>query len=134
MRAAAIVGILGAVALAGCGGVRSKAEVDKRAKIYPPTDRVCLLAGAPPSDIRYETLGRVVATKRTYGSTDELLPAIAYEARRIGADAVMNLQASQRFKGPLPWRITSPTGVGMAIKITSGQTLDCTQANGRLMP
>ena len=88
------------------------------AQTHPPNNgEVCVLFGPPPTEIQYEVLGRIVATKRTYGSTDELFDPIVREARMIGADAIINLQASQRFKGPLPWRVTSPTGDGQAIKL-----------------
>jgi hypothetical protein len=121
-----------AVLSAGCG-VRAKSMVDRRATIHAPNNgSICLLAGAPPSDVKYETVGRIVATKRSYGSSDELLPAMAYEARRLGADAIINLQAGQRFKGPLPWRITSPSGDGTAIKVIDTPKIDCAHAGGRL--
>lgn len=67
--------------LSGCG-IRAKSIVDRRATIYAPNNgSICLLAGSPPSDIKYEVVGRVVATKKSYGSSEELLPAMAYEAR-----------------------------------------------------
>ncbi len=118
--------------LSGCG-IRAKSIVDRRATIYAPNNgSICLLAGSPPSDIKYEVVGRVVATKKSYGSSEELLPAMAYEARKLGADAIINLQAGQRFKGPLPWRITSPTGDGTAIKILSDSPpINCSHAGGR---
>jgi hypothetical protein len=118
--------------LSGCG-VRAKSIVDRRGTIYPPNNGgICSLAGSPPSDIKYEVVGRVVATKKSYGSSDELLPAMAYEARKLGADAIINLQAGQRFKGPLPWRITSPTGDGTAIKVLGDSPpFNCSHAGGR---
>ena len=94
--------------IAGCGA-RAKSTAARDSKMYAPNNGpICLMAGAPPTDIKYAILGRITATKRTYGSSDELLPIMAVEARRIGADAIVNLQANQRFKGPLPWRVTSP--------------------------
>jgi hypothetical protein len=89
-----------------------------------------MLAGEPPSTVNYEVLGRIVATKRSYGGTDELLAPMGLEARRLGADAIINLQADQRFKGPLPWRVRSPTGDGQAIKVLVGGDLDCIAAGG----
>ena len=125
---------LAASAVAACG-TRAKMEPNTRAALYAPNNGpLCLLAGALPSDIRYEVLGRVKATKRTYGSTDQLFPLMAREARKLGADAIINLQAEQRFKGPLPWRVTSPTGDGSAVKIISDEPrFDCTAAGGRLI-
>ena len=113
---------------------KAKIELEDGAKKYPPNnENVCVLMGPPPASLDYEVLGRIVATKRTYGSVDELFEPMIREARMIGADAIVNLQASQRFKGPLPWRITSPTGDGQAIKVLpSAQALDCLRVGGRL--
>jgi len=115
--------------------VTAKSEVDQNATQYPPnTGNICLLAGSPPSDVKYEVLGRIVATKSTYGSSDELLPPMAFEARLLGADAIINLQTDQRFKGPLPWRVTSPTGDGRAIKVLpESPKIDCLLAGGKLL-
>ena len=122
------------VLAAGCGGVTAKSTVDQNAKAYPPNiGNICMLAGSPPADVQYEVLGRVVATKRSYGSSAELFPSMALEAREIGADAIINVQASQRFKGPLPWRVTSPTGDGQAIRVLpESPKLDCLQAGGKV--
>jgi hypothetical protein len=54
------------------------------------------------------------------------------EAQKLGADALMSFEVGQRFKGPLPWRLTSPTGVGTAIKVLpDSPKLDCIQAGGK---
>jgi hypothetical protein len=122
------------VLLAGCG-VRAKSTLNEGAAFYVPHNGdVCLLAGAPPADVRYEVLGRVVATKRTYGSSNELFPVMANEARQLGGNAIINLQAGQKFKSPLPWRVTAPTGDGMAIKVVpDASALDCLAAGGNLV-
>lgn len=127
--------LLIALLVAGCGGVTAKSSVKRDATLYPPNNGdICLLAGAPASDVEYEVLGRVVATKRSYGSSDELFVPMALEARKLGADAIINLQASQRFKGPLPWRVTSPTGDGQAIKVLpESPPIECLLAGGRLL-
>ncbi len=128
--------LLSILLMAGCGGgVRVKSVMDQNAKNYPPNNdgNICLLAGTPPSDVKYEVLGRVVATKGGYGSTDELFPHMAYQARKMGADAVINLQSGQKFKGPLPWRVTSPSGDGTAIKLLpNSPTINCLQAVGKV--
>jgi hypothetical protein len=125
------VGISSSAALADA---RAKSELTDGASAYSPNNgNVCVLSGPPPMDLQYQVFARIVATKRTYGSVDELYSPMIREARIIGADAIINLQASQRFKGPLPWRITSPTGDGQAIKILPGSPeLDCVQAGGTL--
>src|SRR5688500_4995577 len=94
-----VVLLLMIVVLGGCG-VRAKTSPNLEARVYGVYNGpVCLLAGEPPSNARYEVLGKVVATKRTYGSPDELYGPMVREARRLGADALINLQAGQRFKG-----------------------------------
>lgn len=128
-----LVPVIVCIAMVGCG-TRAKVEADRTAPVHSAhNNKVCLLAGAPPSDVKVVALGRIKATKRTYGGTDELLPVMAREARKLGADAIINLQAEQRFKGPLPWRVTSPTGDGIAVKVLpDSPKLDCLGAGGRL--
>ena len=118
----------------GFAAAKAKSEMKEGVQTYSPNNgNVCLLSGAPPADLQYVVLARIVATKRTYGSIDELFPAMVREARMIGADAIINLQASQRFKGPLPWRITSPTGDGQAIKVLpDSPAIDCLKMGGRV--
>ena len=126
--------LLIALFVTGCGVV-AKSSANKSATLYAPNNgNICLLAGLPSPDVNYEVLGRVVATKRSYGGSDELFAPMAREARRLGADALINLQASQRFKGPLPWRITSPTGDGQAIKVLADSPkINCLQVGGKLI-
>jgi len=123
--------------LVGCGGggVVTKTERPKGgARAEPHTHQVCLFAGGLPEAFKYVELGRIKATKRTYGSVEELPAAMADAARRIGADAIINMQAEQKFKGPLPWRINSPTGDGQAIKLAEDSPkLECTDLGGRLL-
>lgn len=130
--------ILAAVAaLAGCanGAVKTKTELvgGKHAAVSSRTGPVCLLAGDLPEGVRATTIGRVKATKGTYGGIDNLMKPMADEARRVGADAITNLQADQRFKGPLPWRYNAPTGDGHAVKLDDGAAFDCAQAGGQLL-
>ena len=129
-----LIALLGALLLCGCGGTFAKLTVEPGATLYPPNNgNICMLVGSALPDVQYEVLGRIVATKRTYGSSDELFPPMAREARMLGADAIINIQASQRFKGPMPWRITSPTGDGQAIKVLPESVpIDCVQLGGKL--
>lgn len=122
--------ILAAFVIAGCGA-RASSQVVKGESARPHRADVCLLAGGLPGDYKYRVIGKINATKRSYGGTDELMPVIANEARKIGADAVIELQADQRFKGPLPWRVVSPTGTGSAIVIENKDGFDCAKAGGK---
>ena len=129
MRIALIILLL---SLAACGTKTKTTMAANAPPIQGRSGTVCLLAGSLPSEYKYAEIGRIVATKRTYGSTDEVTRAIATEAKRLGADAVINLQADQRFKGPLPWRVTSPTGDGTAVKLVpESPELKCESVGGR---
>lgn len=132
-RVLLLVAVFALVGLIGCG-VRVKTEPNRyNPYSIPHRNPVCLLSGGVYEKFEYIEIGRIVATKRTYGSVDELYPAMADEARRVGADAVVNLQADIRFKGPLPWRVTSPTGDGTAIKFKNEQLeFNCSQNGGRI--
>jgi uncharacterized protein YbjQ (UPF0145 family) len=120
--------------LAGCAtGVKTKTELAKGTTVQSRSGPVCLLAGDLPDGVRATTLGRIKATKGTYGSVDNLTVPMANEARRVGADAIIKMQADQRFKGPLPWRYNAPTGDGLAVKLDEGSPpLDCAAAGGRV--
>ena len=123
------------VTLAACGvHTKTVMEANDEARSYPAHNRrVCLLAGNLPEEMHAKQIGRITATKRSYGSEERLMVPIANAARAAGADAVTNLQADQRFKGPLPWRIAAPTGDGIAMKFgPDAPKLDCQVAGGIL--
>ena len=122
-----------AAALAGCAGVKTKTELVPGAQLGSRTGPVCLLAGSLPPEVAAERIGRIKATKGTYGERENLMLPIANEARRVGADAVVELQASERFKGPLPWRVAAPTGDGFAVKFADAAAFDCPGHGGRLL-
>lgn len=126
-----------AAALAGCAtGVKTKTELagGKGAAVTSRTGPVCMLAGGLPDDVQIISIGKVKATKGTYGSTDNLMRPMADEARRVGADAIINLQADQRFKGPLPWRYNAPTGAGTAVHfVDAAAPFDCAANGGQLL-
>ena len=112
-------------ALSGCAvTAKSRIEGPAQASASGP---VCLLAGAAPDHVTVTRVGRIVATKRSYGGSDQLMKPIADEARSIGANAVLYLQTDQKFKGPLPWRVVSPSGQGIAVRAVG---LDCAAAGG----
>ena len=117
----------------GCS-VHSKVTPSHGASFVPShNEPVCFLSGTLPSEFRYTVLGTVSATKRSYGSSSQLAKSVADEARGTGADAVINYIAGQRFKGPLPWRVTAPTAQGTLVKIEEGSpTLDCGSLGGEL--
>lgn len=123
------------MALAACGvHTKTVMESNDEARSYPGHNRrVCLLAGNLPEEMHAKQIGHVTASKRSYGSEERLMLPIANAARAAGADAVTNLQADQRFKGPLPWRVAAPTGDGILVKFGSDTPpLNCQAAGGML--
>jgi hypothetical protein len=125
-----------AAALCACAGVKTKTELvnGRHAPVVSRFGPVCLLAGDLPEPYHATPIGRIKATKGTYGNPDNLMKPMADEARRVGADVIVDLQANTRFKGPLPWRVAAPTGDGQAMKLVDdGQAFDCAQAGGQVM-
>lgn len=126
-----LIGLTPCLALAD-GGVVTKTELPRGAPVESShTHPVCILQGSLPAEYAFRELGRIKATKKTYGGVDELNRPIADEARRVGADVIINYVADQRFKGPLPWRLKAPTGMGVAVKLTGGPALDCAALRGQ---
>jgi hypothetical protein len=128
--------LVAAAAIAGCANtaVKTKTELARGAQVTSRTGPVCLLAGSLPEDVQATRIGRIKATKGTYGETANLMQPIADEARRVGADAVVELQASTRLKSPLPWRVAAPTGDGFAVKFADGApAFDCVAHGGQLL-
>jgi len=130
----ALIALAAAITLAGCG-TRTKTVMTPGTGAIPAratTGPVCLFAGGLPPEFKFVEIAKITSTKRSYGSTDEVTRAISAQATKLGADAVLNLQAGQRFKGPLPWRVTSPTGEGSAIRLLpDGPAFNCEALGGR---
>lgn len=117
--------------LCGCASrnvVVTKLEPSKEAPVLAAhAEKVCFFPDAPA--LPHQVLGRVVATKKTYGTLDELVLPVAREARSAGANAVFLWSATQKFKGPNPFRATAPTGTGQAVVITVA--FDCASLGGK---
>lgn len=131
-----LIALVAAAALASCSGVKTKTALTPGGSgaLSARTGPVCLMAGGLPDGVQFTEIGRIHATKGTYGERENLMLPMANEARRVGADAIINLQADERFKGPLPWRFTAPTGDGVAVKIIGPDAaLDCVGRGGRLL-
>lgn len=115
-----------------------------RAKIIPaanqsyvqasaPTKQVCFLRGGLPEGVKYEVIGKVIGYKKTYGNTEEVLNRMAEEAKKSGADAVIDLDAGQRFGGIMPWSTVRPKGNGIAVRYGQGQKpIDCERLEGKI--
>jgi len=105
--------------------------MENRSGLKSHSAPVCLLAGSLPEGIKYQEVGRINAVKRSYGSVDDVLLALADEGRRIGVEAIVGLQSGQR-RGAMPWRFSAPSGAGMLVKLDGSQPFDCEKLEGQL--
>ena len=97
--------------------------------VAPSIEEFCFVKGAPPSDFRYARIKEMKMGKGTYGSVRDILDEFAVDARKAGADAIINYSGSQRF-GFWPWRMVRPVVRGTAIKWTGDVKPDCQKAGG----
>lgn len=118
-------------ALSGCAARSSLKPVNPNAVLVGHSNPVCMLKGPLPSGVGYAEVGEIRSSKKSYGSVNELLPLMAADARAAGADAVVNLAANQRM-GFVPWGVTRPKGIGMAVKLVDRASFDCVANGGEL--
>jgi hypothetical protein len=131
-----------AVGLATAGFVRAAEPASAPAAASAPqaaasavaasVEDFCFIKGAPPSDFRYARIKEMKLAKGTYGSVREILDEFAENARKAGADAIINYSGSQRF-GFWPWRMVRPVVRGTAIKWAGDVKPDCTKAGGQTL-
>jgi hypothetical protein len=115
--------------LAGCAARSGGIVTDKTQQITPHAEPVCMLKSPLPSNIRYTIIGQIQGSKKFYGSTTELIPVMAQEARSMGADAVVNLKVAHRV-GLFAW--AQPVGSGTGVKLANKADLNCLALGGEL--
>jgi hypothetical protein len=125
------------VLVTGCSRkIITKVDMNKEIEDAFParTGNVCFLNTIiSPENQPYQIIGQMQSRKGAYGSSHQVFKAMADEARKIGADAVMNGEVGQKFRGLNPFRVVSPTGEGIAIRFTSRtQNFDCEKNGGVL--
>ena len=100
--------------------------------LSPDLGSFCIIAGTPPSDSPYSVLRRLKVGKGTYGGIRDILPKLASNAKRRGADALIDYDGAQRF-GFHPWRMVRPVVRGTAIRWTGSKPESCTAAGGHTL-
>lgn len=113
--------------IAGCAATSSNIVAEKSAASHD--QQVCLLKTALPASVKHRVVGAVESSKEWYGSQTELYPMMADEARRMGADVVVNMTTAHKM-GPLAW--ARPVGTGSAIKLDDRKDLNCATWGGEL--
>lgn len=119
--------LLLALLLVGCGSRVSMRVTDTSQPSY--TGKVCILTTPAPSGSQFKAVGYLDTYMHHYGSSDSLLDTMADEARKLGADAVVGVNAGQEY-GYFPWRVVRPRAQGHAIRLS--EPIDCAKAGGSL--
>lgn len=125
----AMTAVLIAAMLAGCAA-RSRTKTAKDVQPTPPyTGPVCFLPSPLPQDVKATPIGQLLASKRWYGSTTEVLQAAADEARRSGADVVAHVKTGHDINA---WSWARPVANGDSYRLDDGVTIDCVKLGGTL--
>lgn len=88
-----------------------------------------MLKSPLPSSISHQIVGDIDASKQFYGGSGALVPLMADEARKMGADVVVNLRTGQKM-GMFAW--ARPYGTGTGVKLTNKADLHCLSLGGEL--
>ena len=80
-----------------------------------------------PANIRHTVMGEVNASKEFYGSVNEIIPLLGDEARKIGADAVVNVATAQKMG---MWAWARPVASGTAVKVERPADFNCAKLGG----
>jgi len=100
-----------------------------RALLPPPPELAdfCFVPSTPAAGT-YTVIRRVKLGKGTYGLITDILPKFAENAKRLGADAIVEYDGAQRF-GLFPWRMVRPVVHGVAVKWIA-QPASCAAVGG----
>lgn len=107
--------LLVGLTLTGCGGQTLTAPPSATAPV-PATERILLIRSPLPASVTYTALGPLAVRKLSYGDSEWALQELATEARKAGANAVMDVTVSFA-PSLLGW--ATPHGKGTAIRITA---------------
>jgi len=114
--------------LVGCGTTSSsKPAPASSAATEAYTGPVCLMEAPLSPDVKHRVIGDVEASKQWYGHQSELVPHLADEARKLGANAVVKIKLSQQIG---LWAWARPVGSGEAIQIDDFKAFNCKDAGG----
>jgi uncharacterized protein YbjQ (UPF0145 family) len=116
------------VVLVGCSAhnpfiITNTTDVNQlsTSKYEPHNNRIYVTSANAPATAKYEVLGQVEVGKVWYGSSQDVLQSLADAARKLGADAVVEVQT---WLQPSGWSWAAPHGSGKAIKITEPASVD----------
>jgi|SRR5680860_307183 len=112
--------------LNGCSSVSSSSTPHVAAS-EQTSGPIFITQSALPSEIEYEIVGQVKANARKgYDNVESLYPLLAEEARKIGANAVINAYGG-RTVSAFSW--ASPYTGGTAVKVKNTDALKSLNGN-----
>jgi len=120
--------------LAGCSAhnpfiIKNTTDINQfGATQYPPhSDRVFVTSATLPATAKYEVLGSLEVGKVWYGSSKNVLTSLAEGARKLGADAVVEVKTWYQ---PSGWSWAAPHGSGKAVRITEPSSVVLSNLGG----
>lgn len=129
MKTGVTIAVL-AIAMTGCAVTTSSTKLVRgQERFTPHAEPVCLLRSPLPAGIQHTLVGDVRGGKRTYGSMEEVLSIMGDEARKVGADAIVNLKTRRDANA---WSWARPIGNGDGVKLANRADLDCLKLGGEL--
>lgn len=117
------------VTLVGCASRATHRAAPNEEPAAARSGPVCLLQSPLPESVRHRTIGQIDASKRWYGGTGALMPLMADEGRKLGADAVVNIRSGQKI-GLFAW--ATPYAYGTAVKLEDAKDLNCLALGGEI--
>ena len=97
-------------------------------KLPAQAGKVFLTGESLPKEFGYEPLAQIEVGKVWYGSDEKVYATLAEEARKIGADAVIEIGTWHQ---PAGWSWAAPQGTGKAIKFNNPSTVDLSKIKGQ---
>lgn len=120
--------------LVGCSAhspfiIKNTTDINQRSVVkYPPHgNRVFVTKESLPPSVKYEVLGQLEVGKVWYGSSNKVLQSLADGARKLGADAVVDVKTWYQ---PSGWSWAAPHGSGKAVKIIDPASADFSRFRG----
>jgi hypothetical protein len=93
----------------------------------PHSNRVYITRANLPTTVKCEVLAQLEVGTVWYGSSDNVFEALADGARKLGADAVVEVETWHQ---PAGWSWAAPHGSGKAVKIIEPTSVDYPSLEG----
>ena len=117
------------IMILGCAPSATTIPSDKGQTAEAHNQPVCLLKTGLPANISYTVLGNIQGGSEGYDRVGEIIPLMAQEARKLGADAVINMETGRKV-GLFAW--SRPYGTGTAVRVKNKADLNCASLGGEL--